>query len=936
MKTDRNCLSGGGAVGEILRAIDWSQNPLGSVELWPQSLQTAAQIVLGSKFPMMLHWGPDLITIYNDAYAPSLGKKHPGNLGRPAKEWWSEMWDDLAPIFETVLSGEAFYVEDARYTPDRDGTQEEAFFTHCHSPLRDDEGRVAGIILVVTETTRRVVAERDLVQANAKLALEIAASKAGAARLDALIRASSEALYTMSPDWTEMHQLTSGTFLADTGSANPDWLTEYIPVDEQPRVTAAIREAVAATKVFSLEHRVNRASGGVSWTLSRAVPLLDAEGRITEWFGGASDITERRVVEATLRESEARFRNMADHAPVMMWVTDPTGFCTYLNARWYEFTGQTPEEAEGFGWLDATHPDDRAESKRIFLAANARAEPFHLEHRLRTAKGEYRWAIDAAAPRFGPERDFLGYVGSVVDIDAQKRARVILQDQNESLERRVEERTAERDRMWNTSPDLMVILSPEGIYKRANPAWKSVLGYEPSEVRGLEATSLTHPDDLAATQAALENTQSDSLPNFESRVRHRDGSYRWIHWVAAPSRDEIFAFGRHITATKETEEALRRTEETLRQSQKMEAVGQLTGGMAHDFNNLLQAMSGCLQLVGRRAGHVAGVQKILDAGRQAVDRGSSLIRQLMTFSRRQHLQPEAFDVRDRLLGMQAFLDRALRADIRLEFDLEAGLWPTMADPVQFELAVLNLATNARDAVAARGQVVVGAANVELRGENGLRGAFVRVWVQDNGRGIAPEASSRVFEPFFTTKDVGQGTGLGLAQVYGFCRQSGGTALVESAVGRGTTVTLLLPRAEAAPMDETAPQPAVMAGGGARVLLVEDDPVVAPVIMAALEDLGYRVTRAGSGEEALRRLHEGEETDLLFSDVVMPGEVDGIALAQAARRLRPGLAVVLTTGYSESRAGLEGFPVLAKPYRIERLAATLHEVLTQGKEPAPES
>jgi len=376
-------------------------------------------------------------------------------------------------------------------------------------------------------------------------------------------------------------------------------------------------------------------------------------------------------------------------------------------------------------------------------------------------------------------------------------------------------------------------------------------------------------------------------------------------------------------AARETVEA------ALRQSQKMEAVGQLTGGMAHDFNNLLQAMSGCLQLIGRRAGHVAGVETVLDAGRQAVERGASLIRQLMAFSRRQSLQPEAFDIRDRLLGMRGFLDRALRADIQLEFDLQPGLWPAMADPVQFDLAVLNLATNARDAIAADGRVVIGAANVELADEEGLSGAFLRVWVRDSGHGIGPDTLHRVFEPFFTTKAVGEGTGLGLAQVYGFCRQSGGTATVESATGKGTTVSLLLPRAPfltATPEEE--PRPLLRDGGGARVLLVEDDPVVAPVIVAALEDLGYEVTRAASGEEALRYLERGGAADLLFTDVVMPGEINGIALARAARRHAPTLPVVLTTGYSEDRAGLEGLPVLPKPYRIEELAAVFRAELAR--------
>jgi len=298
---DGTCLAEGGEAGKRLRAIDWDSNPLGPVQGWPLSLQTAVRIVLSSAFPMMVHWGPELITFYNDAYAPSLGRKHPGNLGRPAREWWSEMWDQLTPIFDRVLSGHAFSVENACYTPDRDGVPREAYFTHCHSPLWDDHGRIAGIFLVVTETTRQVVAERDLLQANAALAEQNTTLRESEARLRAVVSASSEALYSMTADWKEMRRLTGGAFLADSVSANRNWFAQYIPTDEQPRVRAAIQDAIRAKGLFQLEHRVLRADGSVGWTISRAVPLLDEEGEVTEWFGMASDVTARRDAETALQ-----------------------------------------------------------------------------------------------------------------------------------------------------------------------------------------------------------------------------------------------------------------------------------------------------------------------------------------------------------------------------------------------------------------------------------------------------------------------------------------------------------------------------------------------------------------------------------------------------------------------------------------------------------
>nr|WP_301311669.1 ATP-binding protein [Azospirillum lipoferum] len=370
-----------------------------------------------------------------------------------------------------------------------------------------------------------------------------------------------------------------------------------------------------------------------------------------------------------------------------------------------------------------------------------------------------------------------------------------------------------------------------------------------------------------------------------------------------------------------------KVEAALRQSQKMEAMGQLTGGIAHDFNNLLQALASCLQLVGRRAKEPS-IQPLLETGHQAIDRGAKLVQQLMAFARRQTLRPEPMDVRDRLLGMADLLTRAIRADITLETQVEPGLWPVEVDPTQFELAILNLAVNARDAMPEGGRLRVTARN---RPAIGASGDLVQVTVADTGTGMEPEVKARVFEPFFTTKEVGKGSGLGLAQVYGFTRQSSGRVEIDSAPGRGTAVSLFLPRTAkpvAAPAAERALDTA--RGAGRRLLLVEDDPVVGSMVAAALDEIGYAVLRAANAEEALGLLTDGDlRIDLLFSDVVMPGAMNGVDLAHTARRLRPGLPVVLTTGYSEDIARIEGVRVLPKPYRVGALAELLDAALGEG-------
>lgn len=382
---------------------------------------------------------------------------------------------------------------------------------------------------------------------------------------------------------------------------------------------------------------------------------------------------------------------------------------------------------------------------------------------------------------------------------------------------------------------------------------------------------------------------------------------------------------------------LRQAEEQLHHARRMEAVGQLTGGIAHDFNNLLQALSACLTIVGRRTSEPS-IRPLLEAGHQAVDRGGKLTQQLMAFARHQTLRPEPFDIRNRLIGMATLIEGALRDDTPVRMELGPGLWQVEADPTQFELALLNLVVNARDAMTGGGTLEIGAQNCsgEVAGPEGLNGDFVRVWVRDSGDGMAAEVLARAFEPFFTTKAVGKGTGLGLSQVYGFCRQSGGAVRIESEVGKGTIATIILPRAEQPLAEAEADRPVPLAvTAGARVLFVEDDPLVAGVVASTLGDLGYSVTHAKTGDDALASLHAGLPVDVLFSDIVMPGTANGVDLAREAGRLRPGLPVVLATGYSEDLALARDLKVIAKPYRIDALTATIEEALARTGKCRPE-
>jgi signal transduction histidine kinase/ActR/RegA family two-component response regulator len=372
-------------------------------------------------------------------------------------------------------------------------------------------------------------------------------------------------------------------------------------------------------------------------------------------------------------------------------------------------------------------------------------------------------------------------------------------------------------------------------------------------------------------------------------------------------------------------------EDSLRQAQKLEALGQLTGGVAHDFNNLLMVISGGLQMFDRQT-EPARRQRLISAMQRAVERGAGLTRQLLTFARRQALQPQALDLGAQVQGMRDMLERSLRGDIEVVLELSDDLWMVEADPGELELVILNLAVNARDAMPGGGRIEIRTENLPRLAEGELRGDYVNLSITDSGTGMSPEVKARIFEPFFTTKDVGKGSGLGLPQAYGFATQSGGTVQIFSELGRGTTVRLLLPRSRK-PLHVPLEKPDCTAAQGAttgyHVLLVEDDDEVAALTAEMLAQLGYGVTRAASPDAALGALSNGRTVDLVFSDIMMPGGMNGVQLAREIRGRRPDLPVVLTTGYPGAearRAEADGIPLVPKPYRLDELGSALAALL----------
>jgi PAS domain S-box-containing protein len=517
---------------------------------------------------------------------------------------------------------------------------------------------------------------------------------------------------------------------------------------------------------------------------------------------------------------------------------------------------------------------------------------------------------------------------------ARRSAEQELRALSERLESEVEKRTLERDRIWNVSEDLLGVSNFDGYFISINPAWTRLLGWSEQEIKSLHVSELRHPDDADHSMAVrAQLAQGVPTVRMENRFRHQDGSWRWISWTMTAENGLIYVAGRHVTVEKEAAAALEQAQRQAAQSQKMEALGQLTGGVAHDFNNLLMIVSGHAQRLQKRLTDARDARAI-EAIQIAATRGESLTRQLLSFSRAQPLNPTVLSPAETVSGIRDVLSGSLHVNIALAIEVAATVWPVRVDKSEIELALVNLVLNARDAMPEGGRLTISAENVCLGpadGRDGLAGEFVALRVADTGCGIPDEVVGKVFEPFFTTKAAEKGTGLGLSQVYGFARRSGGTVAIASEVGRGTTVSLYLPRSHGQverPASEDADQR--MAAGEETILVVEDNEDVRAVAVSLLEQLGYRTVAVESAGTALARLCAGELPDAVFTDVVLPGDMDGLALARTVKQRWPDLPSVLTTGYAKIFESEPEFPVLRKPYQIAALARVIRDALDAAK------
>jgi PAS domain S-box-containing protein len=471
----------------------------------------------------------------------------------------------------------------------------------------------------------------------------------------------------------------------------------------------------------------------------------------------------------------------------------------------------------------------------------------------------------------------------------------------------------------------LYMLDPNGVVTSWNIGGQRIKGYSPNEIIGQNFSRFYTEGDRASgkPRRALRIAREHGRYEEEGWRVRKDGTFFWASVIIDPIYEDGKLIGfakitRDITERREAQLKLEQMHQQLAESQKLDALGQLTGGVAHDFNNLLMIISGSVHTLKKAEGDDPKYQRAISAIEGATKRGASLTSQLLTFARRQSVHPQTVSVAERFDAVREVLDTGVGSAVTLQFDVAPDVWPVMVDVTELETALVNLVINARDAMTGGGAVTISARNDTLDGEAGTE--YVAISVEDTGAGIAPDVLGKIFDPFFTTKPIGKGTGLGLSQVHGFAHQAGGTVKVASELGKGTRITILLPRNAVVPTARHAD--AVEATGGGIVLLVEDNPEVATVSTGLLEQLGYTVRRVANAEAALREI-DLDGIDLVFSDIVMPGSMDGLGLARHLRAVRPGLPILLTTGYSDAALNVRGdFPILRKPYEIHELSQAI--------------
>jgi PAS domain S-box-containing protein len=652
---------------------------------------------------------------------------------------------------------------------------------------------------------------------------------------------------------------------------------------------------------------------------------------------------EKRASDQRLQESEALRREALDAAEIGTWsIRLPDG-----ERVWDEnFRRLFGIAADAPATLDVLHKVVHPADLDLVVTTTEgllQAEtPVSVDFRVIAANGEVHWLRSRGGiDRHDADGNPLGAKGVIMNIDALKQS-----------ERELRESEDRHRAIVESAIDAIIVIDERGCIQAFNRSAETMLGYAAAEVVGRKVSMLMPRDDAARHDSYIERYLRTSEPHIigtgrEVEARRKDGSLFPValavaEWWAGGAR-YFTGILRDLTKQKAEARALAKLEGQLRQSQKMEAIGQLTGGIAHDFNNLLLAISLNVEALAEECAELPAARQLVDSAMSATGHARTLIGHLLAFGRRQTLDATAFDVNEAVRGMIGMLRRTVEASIAIETELREGVSQVVADRQQLETAVLNLALNARDAMPRGGRLVIETGNFVVDDDSAALspemapGNYVSIAVADTGTGMSPEVLARAFEPFYTTKASGEGTGLGLSQVYGYVKQSGGHATIDSELGHGTVVRLYLPSSAQPPASvEKSAALQMTPGSGETILMVEDTAIVRSAVKRMLTALGYRVIDVATGREALAELESDTAIDLLFTDMILPGGMGGSELVLEAQRLRPGIRVLLTSGYTKTKmfptAGPKtNLPLLSKPYTKSELAERLVQVLRLGRD-----